>query len=295
VSSNSLALRGRTLSLEEPVLMGIVNATPDSFSDAQRPKTLNELVGLAERLTEEGAELIDVGGESGRTDRPAVPVDEEIVRVVPLVERLADAGLTVSVDTWRAPVARAALAAGAAMINDVSGLSEPELADACARSGAALVVTHTRAAPKLKAYPEYDDVVSDVVELLGERWAEARRRGVADEQIVLDPGMDLAKTPAESVTVLRRLDEVRALGRPLLLALSRKDFIGVITERPPSQRLAGTLAAVGAVTDGGGSILRVHDVAAARDYLAVRAALRGDVELSQDRRLAEELRREPAV
>ena len=151
-----------------------------------------------------------------------------------------------SVDTWRAPVARAALAAGAAMINDVSGLSEPELADACAESGAALVVTHTRAAPKLKAYPDYDDVVDDVIGLLAERSAEARRRGVADDQIVLDPGVDLAKTPAESVTVLRRLDEVRALGRPLLLALSRKDFIGVITERPPSQRLAGTLAAVGA-------------------------------------------------
>ncbi len=295
MSADRLTLRGRTLSLEEPVLMGIVNATPDSFSDAQRPKTLNELVELAQRLTAEGAELIDVGGESGRTDRPAVPVDEEIVRVVPLVERLATGGLTVSVDTWRAPVARAALAAGAAMINDVSGLSEPELADACARSGAALVVTHTRAAPKLKAYPDYDDVVDDVIGLLSERSAEARSRGVADEQIVLDPGVDLAKTPAESVTVLRRLDEVRALGRPLLLALSRKDFIGVITERPPSQRLAGTLAAVGAVADGVGSILRVHDVAAVRDYLAVRAALRGEVELSQETRLPDELRREPAV
>ena len=200
-----------------------------------------------------------------------------------------------SVDTWRAPVARAALAAGAAMINDVSGLSEPELADACAETGAALVVTHTRSAPKLKAYPDYDDVVGDVIALLAERCAEARRRGVADDQLVLDPGVDLAKTPAESVAVLRRLDEVRALGRPLLLALSRKDFIGVITERAPSQRLAGTLAAVGAVVDGGESILRVHDVAAVRDYLAVRGALRGDVELPQERRLAEELRREPAV
>jgi dihydropteroate synthase len=295
VSADSVVMRGRRLSLGEPVLMGIVNATPDSFSDEQRPKALDELVELAEQLSADGAELIDVGGESGRTDRPAVPVGEEIARVVPLVERLADLGLAVSVDTWRAQVARAALAAGAAMINDVSGLSEPELADACAESGAALVVTHTRAAPKLKAYPHYDDVVDDVIGLLAERSAEARRRGVADDQIVLDPGVDLAKTPAESVTVLRRLDEVRALGRPLLLALSRKDFIGVITERPPSQRLAGTLAAVGAVADGGGSILRVHDVAAARDYLAVRGALRGDVELAQERRLAEELRREPAV
>ncbi|HEU0025185.1 MAG TPA: dihydropteroate synthase, partial [Thermoleophilaceae bacterium] len=290
----AVSLRGRVLSVDRPVLMGIVNATPDSFSDEQRPKELGELMELADRLTAQGAELIDVGGESGRSDRPAVPVAEEIARVVPLVERLAGAGITVSVDTWRAPVARAALDAGAAMINDVSGLTEPEIADACAASGAGLVVTHTRTPPKSKAYPAYDDVVDDVIALLAERSAEARRRGVADDQLVLDPGVDLAKTPADSVTVLRRLDEVRALGRPLLLALSRKDFIGAITERAPSERLGGTLAAVGAVVEGGESILRVHDVAAARDYLAVRAALRGEREVSQETRLAEALRREPA-
>jgi dihydropteroate synthase len=294
MSAGRLTLRDRTISVAEPVLMGIVNATPDSFSDEQRAKPLDELVALAERLADEGAELIDVGGESGRSDTTAVPVEEEIARVVPLVERLAARGLTVSVDTWRAEVARAGLAAGAAMINDASGLAEPELADACAEVGAALVVTHTRTPPKRKAYPAYDDVVDDVIAFLAERSAEARRRGVADEQLVLDPGVDLAKTPAESVTVLRRLDELRALGRPLLLALSRKDFIGVITGRPPSERLGGTLAAVGSAVDGGGSILRVHDVAAVRDFLAVRAALRGDVELSQELRLAEELRREPA-
>jgi dihydropteroate synthase len=294
VSAATLSLRGRTLDLERPALMGIVNATPDSFSDVQGPKELGELVELAERLSDDGAELIDVGGESGRTDRPMVPVGEEIARVVPLAERLAELGLMVSVDTWRAPVARAALAAGAAMINDVSGLTEPDIADACAEAGAALVVTHTRSLPKQKAYPAYDDVVDDVVSFLAERSAEARRRGVADEAIVLDPGVDLAKTPAESVTVLRGLADVRALGRPLLLALSRKDFIGVITGRAPSERLGGTLAAVGAVADGPGSILRVHDVAAARDFLDVRAALAGEAELSQEQRLAEELRREPA-
>ena len=180
------------------------------------------------------------------------------------------------------------------MINDVSGLSDPSVADACAEAGAALVVTHTRSAPKQKAYPSYDDVVDDVLSFLAERAGEARAHGVPDEAIVLDPGVDLAKTPAESVAVLRRLDEVRALGRPLLLALSRKDFIGVITGRAPSERLAGTLAAVDAVAAGPGSILRVHDVAAVRDFLDVRAALRGERELSQELRLAEELRREPA-
>jgi dihydropteroate synthase len=292
VSVPSVSLRGQTLSLEEPVLMGIVNATPDSFSDPQRPKGLDELVERAEQLSAEGAELIDVGGESGRTDRPVVPEDEELCRVVPLVERLAGTGLTVSVDTWRTRVARAALAAGAAMVNDVSGLSDPEIADACAECGAALVVTHTRMPPKRRAYPAYDDVVDDVIGLLAERSAEARRRGVADDQLVLDPGVDLAKTPAESVALLRRLGEVRALGRPLLLALSRKDFIGAITGRPPAERLAGTLATVGAMAEPG-SILRVHDVAAARDYLAVRAALRGEREVPPDMRLAEALRREP--
>jgi dihydropteroate synthase len=290
---SGLRLRGELLSLDEPVLMGIVNATPDSFSDEQRPKHVDELVERAERLVREGAGLVDVGGESGRTDRAAVPVEEEIGRVLPVVERLAALGLRVSVDTWRAPVARAALAAGAAMVNDVSGLSEPELAAACGEAGAALVVTHTRVPPKTRGTPGYADVVADVVELLRERADEARGRGVGEDRLVLDPGIDLAKTPAESVAVLRRLAEVRGLGRPLLLALSNKDFIGAITERPPAGRLAGTLAAIGAAVDGGPAILRVHDVAAARDYLAVRAALAGEREVPDGLRLTDELRREP--
>jgi dihydropteroate synthase len=290
---SALRLRAELLPLEEPVLMGIVNATPDSFSDEQRPKHLDELVARAERLAGDGAALVDVGGESGRTDRPAVPVEEEVRRVVPVVERLAALGLRVSVDTWRAPVARAALAAGAVMVNDASGLSEPALADACAEAGAALVVTHTRVPPKTRGNPGYADVVADVVELLRARADQARTRGVAEDRLVLDPGVDLAKTPAESVAVLRRLGEVRALGLPLLLALSRKDFIGAITERPPTGRLPGTLAALGAVVDGGPAILRVHDVAAVRDYLAVRAALAGEREVPDGLRLAEELRREP--
>jgi len=220
-----------------------------------------------------------------------VPEDEEIARVAPLTERLAADGIAVSVDTWRAPVARAALAAGAVMINDVSGLSDPGVADACAESGAALVLTHTRVPPKQKGFPVYDDVVEDVAELLMERAAEARARGVHDEQLVLDPGIDLAKTPAESVEVIRRLPELARLGRPLLLAVSRKDFVGALTERPPAARLAGTLAAIGAAADGGAAILRVHDVAEASDFLRVQAALKdADGHVPH---LAEELRREP--
>jgi dihydropteroate synthase len=270
-----LRLRESTLQPREPLLMGIVNATPDSFSDPQSPKELPELVDLARAQVEAGAAIIDVGGESGRTDTQAVPVEQEIARVVPLVERLSGEGMTVSADTWRAPVARAALDAGASMINDVSGLADPEIADACARTGAALVITHTRIPPKTKGFPGYVDVVEDVISLLRERSDEARSRGVSPDQLVFDPGIDLAKTPAESIDVLRRLSELHELGRPLLLAVSRKDFVGAITHRTPAARLGGTLAAVGVAADGGAAILRVHDVAEVRDYLAVRAALQG--------------------
>ena len=257
-------------------LMGIVNATPDSFSDRQGAKPLLSLVARAHELVDAGASIVDVGGESGRTDREAVPVEQEIARVAPLVERLAGDGLTVSVDTWRAPVARAALAAGAAMINDVSALSDPGVADACAEAGASLVVTHTRVPPKVKGFPEYDDVVADVIELLEERADVAEARGVERSRLVFDPGIDLGKTPAESMEVLRRLPELAVLGGPLLLAVSRKDFIGALTGRLPAARDAGTLAAVDRAVAGGADILRVHDVPGVRDYLTVRAALDGD-------------------
>lgn len=272
-------------------LMGIVNATPDSFSDPPGAKSLLSLVARAHELVDAGAAIVDVGGESGRTDREPVPVEEEIARVVPLVERLVSDGLTVSVDTWRAPVARAGLAAGAAMINDVSALSDPGLADACAAIGAKLVITHTRVPPKVKGFPEYADVVADVIALLEDRAAAAEARGVEREQLIFDPGIDLGKTPAESIEVLRRLPELAVLGGPLLVAASRKDFIGALTGTAPAARDPGTLAAVDRAVAGGADILRVHDVAGARDFLAVRGALDGggpDAGLA----LSEHLRRE---
>jgi dihydropteroate synthase len=274
-----------------PLLMGIVNATPDSFSDRLGAMSLGELVAQAHQLADAGAAIVDVGGESGRTDREAVPVEEEIARAVPLVERLTADGLTVSVDTWRAPVARAALAAGATMVNDVSALSDPAVADACAAAGASLVITHTRLPPKVKGFPEYGDVVADVVELLGERAAKAERRGVARERLVFDPGIDLGKTPAQSIELLRRLPELAVLGGPLLVAVSRKDFLGAVTGRTPAARDAATLAAVDRAVEGGATILRVHDVAAVRDYLLVRAALREGAE--SDLELPVALRQEP--
>ncbi len=289
-----LRLRETTLELEpgRPLLMGIVNAGPDSFSDPGL-RSVEELTERARSMAADGATLIDVGGESGRTDRPPVDEQEELERVAPVVESLAAEGLLVSVDTWRAPVARGALAVGAAMIDDVSALSDPGVARACADVGAALVVTHTRVEPKTKGFPRYDDVVSDVAELLRERSAAAQGLGVDREQLVLDPGIDLGKTPAESVEVLRRLRELHELGRPLLLAVSRKDFLGALTERSPSERDAGTLAAVGAASEGRAHVLRVHDVAAARDYLRVRAALTGEEPVPEGP-LPDHLRREPA-
>ena len=270
-------------------LMGIVNASPESFSDGAAVGGLDAQVARALTLRDEGAGIVDVGGESGVSDRPPVPEDEEVARVVPLVERIAAAGVTVSIDTWKAGVARAALAAGASIVNDVSGLREPELADACAEAGATLVITHTGAPPKEKRFPEYDDVGETVVEFLRERIERARERGV--ERFVLDPGPDLGKTPADTVAALRALPRVVALGHPVLLAVSRKDFVGALTGRPPGERLAGTLAAIGAGLDAGASILRVHDVRAAADYVAVRAALRGEREVSPELRLDPSLRR----
>lgn len=286
-----LRLRERVLDLRpgEPLVMGIVNASPESFSDGAAIGGLEEQV---ERAVAMDADLIDVGGESGVTDRPPVPAAEESARVVPLVERLVAEGVVVSVDTWKAEVARAAIDAGASMINDVSGLIDVGVADACAESGAALVVMHTRTRPKEKAFPGYEDVMADVIAFLRERMAVARERGVAEEQLVVDPGPDFAKTPAETVEALRRLADLRELGRPVLLAASRKDFVGALCGRAPADRLAGTLAAIGEGVTAGAAIVRVHDVAATRDFLTVRAALRGEIEVSRELRLDQSLRRQ---
>jgi dihydropteroate synthase len=273
----TLRLRDRTVDVQagRPLIMGIVNAGADSFSDAVRLDTLEGQVQRGLELVAEGADLVDVGAESGVTYSPAAPAGDEAARVVPLVERLAAEGVGVSVDTWKAEVARGALEAGAVMLNDVSGLRDPALAELAARTGAALVLMHTRAEPKREGFPDYDDVTADVEAFLRERIDVALRHGVAREQLVLDPGPDFAKTPAQTVAVLRELDRLHALGRPLLLAVSRKYFLGAITGRPPAQRLAGTLAAATWAADAGAAILRVHDVAAVRDALAVKAVLDG--------------------
>ncbi len=280
-----LRLPGRVLELgARPVLMGVVNATPDSFSDAGELPDAAARVARARALVDAGAEWIDVGGETAAGGRPAVAAREEAARVVPVIEAIAADCAVVSVDTYKPEVAEAAIAAGAAVVNDVSGLRDPALADVCARTGAGLVVMHTRVAPKrtLLDPGRYADVVADVAAFLADRVAAAADQGVDPEQLVLDPGPDFAKTPAQTVAVLRRLDVLHALGRPLLLAISRKDFLGAITGRPPRERGPATLAALAAGVDAGAHVFRLHDVAAAADFLAVRAVLAGETALAPD-------------
>jgi dihydropteroate synthase len=289
-----LSAAGRVLELgSRPALMGVVNASPDSFSDGGRYRTLADRVGLAAELLEAGADILDVGGESASTDRPPVQPEEEIERVVPLIERLVgDFGAIVSIDTYKPAVARAAIVAGAAIVNDVSGLRDLALAEVCAESGAALVVMHTGAAPKQRLQdPDlYGDIVEEVRCFLSERIALARSAGVPQEQLIVDPGPDFAKTPAQTIELLADCARLHELGCPLLMAISRKDFIGALTGRPPRERLPGTLAALAHGVDQGAHIFRVHDVVAASDYLKVRAALAGETAPSRDLALAEELR-----
>jgi len=273
--------------------MGVVNATPDSFSDAGQHRTLEARVALARSLLAAGAQVLDIGGESGVTNRPAVDAHEEIARVVPLIERVAgELGALVSVDTYKPAVARAAITAGASIVNDVSGLRDPALAEVCAETGAGLVLMHTRAAPKQKLLdPSLDGrIVADVQRFLHGRIELAIGRGVAFEQLMLDPGPDFAKTPAQTIAVLRSLSSLHALERPLLLAVSRKDFVGAVTRRSPRERLAGTLAAVAHGVDAGAHVLRVHDVGETADFLAVRAVLAAEVEVDSALRVPDVLR-----
>jgi dihydropteroate synthase len=284
--------RGRLELGGRPWLMGIVNASPESFSDGGVHRTLEQQVELAQTQLDAGADLIDVGGESGVTNRPAIDPAEEIGRVVPLIERLTERDVLVSVDTYKPEVARAAIAAGAAIVNDVSGLRDPALADVCADTGAALVLMHTRAEPKQKLLdPDLGGrVAADVESFLRERITVALEHGVAFEQLIVDPGPDFGKTPAQTIEALRALPELHDIERPILLAVSRKDFVGAITGRPPRARLAGTLAAVEYGLQAGVHILRIHDVADVADFLAVRSALAGETALEPTVRLPDELR-----
>lgn len=273
-------LRDREVSLAGvPLVMGIVNVTPDSFSDGGRFLDADAAVAHGKRLLEEGADLLDVGGESTRPGSAPVAVDEELRRVVPVVDRLVrETKACVSVDTRKARVAEEAVAAGAAVINDVSALrADPRMGEVAARTGAGLVLMHMQGTPAtMQQEPAYADVVGEIAAFLRERGAAAYLAGVLDEAIVYDPGIGFGKTAAHNLEILRRLAELAALGRPILVGPSRKAFIGhVLGGLPPEERVEGTAAAVALAVAGGAAIVRVHDVAAMARAVRVAAAIRG--------------------
>lgn len=291
-----IRLRGQRVEIATTWVMGVVNASPESFSDGDRVTSLRSQLELAAALVESGADIIDVGGQSAVTNQPEIDASLEVERVVPIVEWLRDRypDLLISVDTYRPAVAECALSAGADLINDVSGLRFPEVASICAEARAALVIMHTAAPPKVRrqAADLYDDVVGDVVSFLRQRSALAVDAGLPWESIILDPGPDFTKTPYQTVELLRNVDRVSALGRPLLLALSRKDFLGAVTGRSPKGRDAATNAAIAYFAAKRGNIVRVHDVAAAVDVIATVETLAGLRDLSPDYLLPDDLRHE---
>jgi dihydropteroate synthase len=291
-----LSVRGRSLTVSGTLVMGVVNASPESFSDGGRFANVNERIEFCAELVEAGADIVDIGGQSAITNQPELDAGVEIDRVMPLVEWLhrSHPDVLVSVDTYKPAVVEATLAAGASIINDVSGLRYPEIVDSCAQHQAALVLMHTRAAPKVRLQDAdlYRDVTSDVVEFLRQRIDAVARAGLNPQSLIVDPGPDFTKTPAQTVSMLRRLDEVRAFGRPVLLALSRKDFLGAITGRPPLGREAATHAALAYFVSTPGNIVRVHDVRAARDVIATVETLAGLRDIEDDYLLPEALRHE---
>ena len=256
--------------------MGVVNVTPDSFSDGGRYLDPAAAVGHGGELVQDGADLLDVGGESTRPGAEEVGVEEEMARVLPVVEGLADSAI-VSIDTSKAEVARAALDAGASIVNDVTALRhDPEIGALCAERGATLVLMHMQGDPRtMQEDPRYDDVVEDVKAFLAERMEVAMDAGVAEERIWLDPGIGFGKDLDHNLELLRRLGELRALGRPLVIGASRKSFIGKIDGSPVEQRLGGTIASSILAAAEGADVLRVHDVAEAAQAVKVANAILG--------------------
>lgn len=269
-------VRDREIDLSRSCIMGILNVTPDSFSDGGLHADAGAAMRRAETMVREGADILDVGGESTRPGAEPVPAAEEIRRVVPVVRAAAALGVFVSVDTGKAEVARAALDAGAAIVNDVTALGDPRMAETVRAFGAGLVLMHMRGTPStMQDDPRYDDVVREVSAYLAGRRDAAEAAGVARERIVLDPGLGFGKTTAHNVALVRRLDALCALGSPVLIGASRKRFLGALTGvENPGRRVIASVAAAVAARLGGASVLRVHDVAATVEALRVADAVR---------------------
>jgi dihydropteroate synthase len=270
-------IRGRTLSLERPVLVGVLNLTPDSFSDGGRFRDAGPALDQARRLVADGADVLDLGGESTRPGAAPVSADEEMDRVLPVLRAVrAELDVAVSVDTRKAGVARAALAEGAHVVNDVSALGDPEMAAAVAESGAGVVLMHMRGTPDvMQSLASYGDVANEVADELEPAVRRAEAAGIEAERIVVDPGIGFAKTPEQDLELIAGLGTVAdRLGRPLLLGPSRKKFIGALMPGvPPAGRDAATVGACVAGLARGARIFRVHEVRAAREALRVADAI----------------------
>ena len=263
---------GRLLVLDRPRVMGIVNVTPDSFSDGGAHASVEAAVAHALRLAEEGADVLDIGGESTRPGAAEVPVDEELARVIPVIERLAQAtSLPISIDTSKPAVMRAAVAAGAGMINDVYALRREGALDVAASLRVPVVLMHMQGEPRaMQDAPDYDDVVADVHRFLAERIFSAEMAGIDKKRIVVDPGFGFGKSTAHNLALLARFDRFADLGVPVLAGLSRKRTIGELTGRDvPAERVCGSVAAHLIAVQRGAMLVRVHDVAATVDALKV--------------------------
>jgi dihydropteroate synthase len=267
----------KTLDLSQPVVMGVVNVTPDSFSDGGRFFSVEAAVEHGVRLAGEGAALVDVGGESTRPGAEPVGAEEELERVIPVIERLRAATTAIiSVDTSKAEVMRAAGAAGAGLINDVRALREPGALAAAAASGCAVCLMHMQGEPRtMQRAPSYVDVVAEVRAFLAGRVAESISAGLAPERLTVDPGFGFGKTLEHNLTLLRRLGELAADGPPVLVGLSRKSMLGTLTGRAAGERLYGSVALAVIAALNGARIIRAHDVAATVEALRVTAAVRG--------------------
>jgi dihydropteroate synthase len=263
-----------SLTLDRPLVMGIVNVTPDSFADGGRYASRDAAHARASQLLAEGADILDIGGESTRPGAPPVGEDEEMGRILPLLERLADCGKPVSVDTRKPRVMRAAIAGGAAMINDIDALRAPGALEALAASDAAVCLMHMQGEPgTMQQAPHYGDVIVEVYAYLRERIAACRTAGIGEGRLVIDPGFGFGKTLEHNLSLLRGLDRFNQLGVPVLAGLSRKGMLGTLTGRPVEQRVHASVAAALAAAARGAAILRVHDVAATVDALRVWQAV----------------------
>lgn len=271
----------RELDLATPVVMGVLNITPDSFSDGGHFVDHPAAFARALRMLEEGATIIDVGGESTRPGALPVSAEEELQRVIPVVRSLVAGGALVSIDTSKPEVIRAALEGGAQIVNDVYALRRPGALEAAARGAAAVCVMHMQGEPRsMQQAPRYDDVVREVTGFLAERVAACESAGIARDRLLVDPGFGFGKTVAHNLELLRNLNEIAPPGLPILAGLSRKSMLATLTGRPVEARLAGSLALAFAALEGGARIIRCHDVAETCDVVKVWTALRRKGEAS---------------